>query len=105
MEISWMTILTRNSAGDNVANHKNADHLSKDERKSLVNLMAKFEEWLQGTVGYYKEIEVSFDIDKEKTTYHAKPYLIPVAHMPLMKKAISEMVENKALAAYNGESE
>ena len=50
-------------------------------------------------------MEVSFDIEKYKTPYHAKPYRIPVAHMPLMKKAISEMVENKALAAYNGQSE
>jgi len=39
----------------------------------------------------------SSDNDKAKNPYHTKRYRIPVTHMPLMKKTISEMEENKAL--------
>ena len=87
----------RKHTGDSVTNHKNTEHLSKDERKSLGNLRSQFEGLFRGTVGDYKEIEGSFDNDKAKTPYHTKRYHIPVTHMPLMKKTISEMVGNKAL--------
>ena len=87
----------RKHTGDSVTNHKNTEHLSKDERKSLGNLMSQFEGLFRGTVGDYKEIGGSSDNDKAKTPYHTKRYRIPVTHMPLMKKTISEMVENKAL--------
>ena len=50
-------------------------------------------------------MEITFNIDKDKTPYHANPYRIPVAHMTLIKKTISRMVDNKTLAAYNDESE
>ena len=82
----------RKHTRDSVANYKNTDHLSGDERKSLPNLISQFEGILQGTVGDYKEMEINFDIDKDKTLYHAKPYRILVTHMPLIKKAISEIV-------------
>ena len=50
-------------------------------------------------------MEVSFEIDKNKTPYHAKPYRIPVAHTPMMKTAIKEMCKNNALEEYNGDIE
>ena len=50
-------------------------------------------------------MEVGFEIDTNKTPYHTKPYHIPVAHTQLMKIAIKEMVENKALAEYSGDIE
>lgn len=59
--------------------------------------MSQFEGLFRGTVGDYKEIGGSSDNDKAKTPYHTKRYRIPVTHMPLMKKTISEMEENKAL--------
>ena len=51
-----------------------------------------------------KNMEVLFEIDKNKTPYHTKPYVIPVAQINLMKRAISEMVKNKALSEHNGNS-
>jgi len=58
-----------------------------------------------GTVGDYKEMKVIFEIDTNKTPYHAKPYRIPVAYTLLMKTAIKEMCKHKALAKYFGDSE
>ena len=75
----------RKHIGDSVANHKSADHLSEDERKILAKLMSQFECLLQGTVGDFKEIEVSFNIEKDETPYHTKPYFIPVTHILLIK--------------------
>lgn len=60
--------------------------------------MSQFEGLLQGAAGDYKEIKATFEVDKSKTLYHAKPYRIPVAHMLLMKRVINETVKNKALA-------
>ena len=59
--------------------------------------MSQFKGLLKEIVGDYKEIEVSFEVDKNKTHYHAKPYRILVAHTPLMKTTIKEMSKNKAL--------
>ena len=67
--------------------------------------MSQFEGLLKGTVGDYKEMEVSFELNANKTPYHAKPYRIPVVHMPLIKTAIKEMCKNKTLAEYISESE
>ena len=50
-------------------------------------------------------MEVSFEVNTNKTPYHVNPYRIPVAHTPLMNTAIKEMVKNKALAEYTGDSE
>lgn len=51
-----------------------------------------------------KNMEILFEIDNNKTPYHTKPYVIPVAQISLMKRAISEMVKNRALSEYNGNS-
>ena len=50
-------------------------------------------------------MEASFEIDKNKTPYHTKPYRISIAHTPMMKTAIKEMCKNKALEKYSGDSE
>ena len=42
-------------------------------------LMSPFIAIMKVTVGSYKNMEVSFEMDKNRTPYHAKPYRIPVA--------------------------
>ena len=91
--------------GDSVKKHKDAEHLSKREKGLLSDLMSQFEGLPKGTVEYYTEMEVIFEANKDSTPYHAKPYRVTVAQTPLMKRAIDEMVKNKALAIYNGDSE
>ena len=66
--------------------------------------MSPFTAIMKGTVGDYKNVEVSFELDKSKTPYHTKPYRIPVAQINLMKRSINEMAKNKALSEYNGNS-
>ena len=95
----------RKHIGSSVASHKDVEQLSANEKKALVSIMSKFEGLLMGIVGDYKEMEVSFDVDTNKTPYHAKSYRSLVAHTPLMKTAIKEMCKNKALAEYSGDSE
>ena len=57
--------------GPSVASHKNAKNLSEKEKEALASLMSDFEGLLKGTVGDYKEMEVSFEVDNNKTPYHA----------------------------------
>ena len=68
----------------------------------LSKLLSPFTAIMKGTVGGYKNMKVSFEMDKSKTPYHAKPYMISLAQINLMKRAISEMVKNKVLSEYNG---
>ena len=57
--------------GNSVSSHKNTEHLSANKKKALVSLMSQFEGLLLETVRHYKKMEVSFDIDTNKTPYHA----------------------------------
>ena len=70
----------------------------------LNKLMSPFTAIMKGTVGDYKNVEVSFELDKSKTPYHKKPYRIPMVQINLMKRVINEMVKNKALSEYNGKA-
>ena len=90
--------------GESVAKHKNVEHLSDTEKNILSKLMSPFTAIMKGTVGDYKNMEVSFEMDKNKTPYHAKSYRITVAQINLMKRAINEMMRNKALSEYNENS-
>ena len=74
--------------GPSVASHTNAKHISEKEKEALGSLMSDFEGLLKGTVGDYKEMEISFEVNHNKTPYHAKPYRISVAHTQMMKTAI-----------------
>ena len=66
--------------------------------------MSPFTAIMKGTVGDYKNVEVSFELDKSKTPYHTKSYRIPMAQINLMKRVINDMVRNKALSEYNGKA-
>ena len=90
--------------GESVAKHKNAEHLSANEKYMLSELMSQFTAIMKGTVGNYKNMEMTFEMDKNKDPYHVKPCRIPVYQINLMKRAINEMVKNKALSEYNGNS-
>lgn len=68
----------------------------------LNKLISPFTAIMRRTVGDYKNMEVEFKMDKNKTPYHANPYIIPVVQMNLMKPVITKMVKNKALNEYNG---
>ena len=79
--------------GESVAKHKNAEHLNDKEKNMLSELISQFTAIMKGTVGDYKNMEVSFELDKNKTPYHASPYRIPVTQINLMKRAINKMVK------------
>ena len=70
----------------------------------LSKLMFPFTSIMKKTVGDYKNMKVSFEMDKNKSPYHSKPYRIPVTQINLMKRAINEIVKNKTLSEYNGHS-
>ena len=59
---------------------------------------------MKGVIGDYKNMEVAFEVDKNKQPYYTKPYRIPVLRISTMKKAIQVMVNNNALVEYCGNS-
>ena len=60
---------------------------------------------MKGTIGDYRNMEVVFKVDKDKTPYHAQLYRIPIAHVELTKQAINDMVENNTLEKHTKGSE
>ena len=90
--------------GESVAKHKNVEHLNDKEKDMVSELISQFTAIMKGTVGDYKNMEVTFYMDTNKDPYHAKPYRIPVSQINLIKRVINEMVKNKALSEYNGNS-
>ena len=66
--------------------------------------MSQFPESMRGTFGDYKNMELAFDIDQNYYPYHARPYMIPVSRIKLMKCAINVMINNGTLSEYNGNS-
>ena len=94
----------KRNTGESATKHKNTEHRNETEKNMLSKLMSPFIVIMKGTVWDYKNIEVSFELDRDKAPYHAKPYRIPVAQINLMKRAINEMVRNKALSEYNRNS-
>jgi len=72
----------------------------ENKKLMLKELMSHFTDTTKGTMGDYKNMEVVFEIIKDATPYHVKPYRIPAAQITLMKR----IIEVKALAEYRDNS-
>ena len=67
--------------GTTVANHKNASHLNQEEKGKLNELTNGFEYIIEGKAGDFNGSEVTFKLKDDATSYHARPYHIPQAHI------------------------
>jgi hypothetical protein len=64
----------------------NCTHLSRPHCNSLLELLLKFEELFDGTLGDLKLLPVSFELTEGAKPYHGRPYPILKIHKDTMKK-------------------
>ena len=91
----------KENTGESIAKHKNAEYLNDVEKSMLRKSVSPFIAIMKEAMGDYKNMEVAFERGKNKTPYYTNPYMIPVAQINLMKRAIYEIVKNKTVSEYN----
>ncbi len=56
---------------------ENCSHLTASNREKLLSVLLKFDSFLDGTLGDWKLLPVSFELKKGMKPYHGRPYPIP----------------------------
>ena len=64
----------------------NCGHLSPIQQSKLLDLLVKFEELFDGTLGDFKTPPVRFHLKEGERPYHGKPYPIPQSRLLLIKR-------------------
>ena len=75
----------------------NQHHLEKKEKEALVKCLTEYKDLFKGQVGNLEGMQIKFEFKNGVEPFYAKPYSVPIAHLPLLKQAIQEMVKNKLL--------
>ena len=68
-------------------------HLSKNERKLLLQLLKKFESLFDGTLGEWKTEPVEFELKEGVTPHSQRYYPMPHIHKETFKKEIKRLVQ------------
>jgi hypothetical protein len=58
-----------------------SSHLQVEQQKKLLNLLQKYEELFDGTLGKWNGTDVNIELKEGATPYHAKAYPIPKCHL------------------------
>ena len=74
----------------------NQYHLKKG-KEAQVKCLTEYEDLFKGQVGNLEGMQIKFEFKNGVEPFYAKPYSVPIAHLPLLKQAIQEMVKNKLL--------
>lgn len=71
----------------------NCPHLSVAERKSLLEVLLKYESMFQGTLGQWSGDEVHFDLKPDAKPWHGRPYPVPRVHRDTVRKEVDRLVD------------
>ncbi len=72
--------------------YKKAEHLNKNKKTQLYNLLSKYESLFDGTLGLCKSTPVCLDLKSDARPYHAKPYPVPHSREATMREEIDHLV-------------
>ena len=84
------------------ANYKKADlqivvencaHLNSVEKDKLLELLKKFEQLFDGTLGNWRTKPVSFQLKDGVTPYHGRAFPIPKVHKETIIKEIQRLCD------------
>ena len=77
-------------------------HLEKDEQKQLLQLLQKYEDLFDGTLGTWKTDPIELELkDPNVKPYHAKPYPVPYSQEAKLKAECKRMCEYGVLRKIN----
>jgi hypothetical protein len=72
--------------------NNNCKHLTPSERESLLSLLLKFKELIDGTLGEWNLPPVSIQLKEGAKPVHGRPYPIPKVHKATLMKEIDQLV-------------
>ena len=77
------------------------DYLNKEEQKSFLKLLQKYESMFDGTLGTYKGSDYKIELKENIKPYHAKPFPIPKVHEGTLRKEVERLVKIGVLKRVN----
>ena len=64
----------------------NCKHLNNDKREELLQLLYKYEELFDGTLGDWKTEPVKLELKKDAKPFHSRPFQVPKIYVETLKK-------------------
>ena len=80
---------------------KDCSHLSTTEQDKLLQLLRKYEDLFDGTLGQYKGGEYDIELKADATPYHARPFPVPKVHERTLKVEVERLCEIGVLKKVN----
>ena len=80
---------------------KSLNYLAKSEQKLMLQVLRKYEDMFDGTLGDYTGSEYKIELQDNVKPYHAKPFPIPRVHEETLKKEVNRLVEIGVLKRVN----
>jgi hypothetical protein len=71
----------------------NCKHLSTDQKKKLLQLLAKYELLFDGTLGDWKTKPVSFQLKEQVSPYHGRAFPVPKVHKETIIKEVERLCQ------------
>ena len=71
----------------------NCPHLSLPDQNKLLELLTKYEDLFDGTLGDWDTEPVSFELKEGAKPYHGRAYPVPHAHKETLKKELNRLCE------------
>ena len=68
-------------------------HLSLPDQNKLLDLLTKYEDLFDGTLGDWNTEPVSYDIKDGAKPHHSRAYPVPHAHKETLKKELNRLCE------------
>ena len=80
------------------------EHIDESERQELLELLQKYEEMFDGTLGDWKTEPVHFELKEGAKPFRGRPCPVPHIHKETLSKEVDRMVE-LGILKWEGESE
>jgi hypothetical protein len=79
----------------------NSDHLEPEERDLLFQLLSKYEDLFDGSLGNWEGEEYNIELKPDATPYHAKAIPIPKVHLDTLRQEVERLCELGVLKKVN----
>ena len=80
---------------------QNSPQLILQQRKELWELLVKFEDLFDGTLGTWKDTKYNIELKEGTTPYHGRAYSIPKAYKRQVRLEVERLVKLKVLRKVN----
>ena len=77
------------------------NHLSKEEREQLEDLLGAYEDLFDGTLGCWTHPDYKLELKPDAKPYHAKAFPVPKVHMETLKKEVERLCRIGVLKRVN----